>query len=276
MRQSMSHFALVLRVAHSSHSSWLSRGEILDHGGVESVSCPWILRSSGDKRPHCHHELPSRLQNHAAPGFAKCPDWRAHRNTSGPQCHNIVAPRNTFSKQFRVAAQKKSVTLGHAVHILRQWRLLRTWTRLSAGTSISELKPIRHCTDSCRSPFFVAETLIAWPDSAFSWQSLLCFRLRQHSGSYHFTITTFVFIETRLLILCATALWASGTFFFSVRSSELQLPSHCEIELLNLVCHRAHSHRQARGCGRCRTSLIQVSKRILAYSGFLGQAFQDT
>ena len=41
---------------------------------------------------------------------------------------------------------------------------------------------------------------------------------------------------------------------FSVCSTELQLPSHCEIELLNLVCHRAHSHRQAHGCGRCRTT----------------------
>ena len=103
-----------------------------------------------------------------------------------------MAPRNTVSKQFRVAAQKKSVTLGHAVYILRQWRLSRTWTRLSAGTSISEMKPIRQCTDSCRSPFFVAETLIGRPDSALSWQSLSCFRLRQHSGSYHFTIQTFV------------------------------------------------------------------------------------
>ena len=33
-----------------------------------------------------------------------------------------------FSKQFRVAAQKKSVTLRRAVHILRQWRFSRTWT----------------------------------------------------------------------------------------------------------------------------------------------------
>ena len=54
---------------------------------------------------------------------------------------------------------------------------------------------------------------------------------------------------------------------FSVCSTELQLPSHCEIELLNLVCHRAHSHRQAHGCGRCRTSLIQVSKHNLAFAG---------
>ena len=31
---------------------------------------------------------------------------------------------------------------------------------------------------------------------------------------------------------------------------------------------RAHSHRQAHGCGRCRTSLIQVSKHNLAFLGF--------
>ena len=37
--------------------------------------------------------------------------------------------------------------------------------------------------------------------------------MRQHSGSYHFTIQTFVFIETRLLILCVTALWAFGNIF---------------------------------------------------------------
>ena len=39
--------------------------------------------------------------------------------------------------------------------------------------------------------------------------------------------------------------------------SATAVASHCEIELLNLVCHRAHSQRQARGCGRCRTSLFQ-------------------
>ena len=64
-----------------------------------------------------------------------------------------------------------------------------------------------------------------------------------------------------------------------LRSSRLMVPatvvaSHCEIELLNLVCHRAHSHRQARGCGRCRTSLFQVSRHILAFSGFLGRDFK--
>ena len=37
----------------------------------------------------------------------------------------------------------------------------------SAGTSISELKLIRQCTDSCRSPFFVAETLIGSHYSVF-------------------------------------------------------------------------------------------------------------
>ena len=64
--------------------------------------------------------------------------------------------------------------------------------------------------------------------------------------------------------LCTSRLMVSAT----------AVASHCEIELLNLVCHRAHSHRQARGCGRCRTSLFQVSRHILAFSGFLGRHFK--
>ena len=60
--------------------------------------------------------------------------------------------------------------------------------------------------------------------------------LRRHSKSHHLTIKTFVLIETRLHIFCATASWAFGNIF------QYAVPS-CS-------WHRiAHSHQQARGVG---------------------------
>ena len=154
----------------------------MDQGVDESVSCPWILRSSGDKWPHCHHVLPSRLQNHAVPGFCE------------------VSRLACSSKHF--------------------------WTPVPQG---------------CRR--------IATLSASSSAQ-----RLRRNSDdipkSYHLTIQTFVLIETRLLIFCATAL--------RDRALELGLPQS----------------PQSSASSRYRTSLIQVSRHIVAFSGFLGRHFE--
>ena len=81
-------------------------------------------------------------------------------------------------------------------------------------------------------------------------RTVMCVRAADH-GKVLYSIAGSRRLRTSRLMVSATA-----------------VASHCEIELLSLVCHRPHGHRQAHGCGWCRTSLIQVSKHNLAFSGF--------
>ena len=105
----------------------------------------FALQTGVPSVPRCEVlETPSSLQ---FPGFAKYPDWRAHRNTSEPQRHSVVGVSQHFQQAVQRCGQEEIDHVGASC----DRDDLRSWTRPSAVTSNSELEPTRRSSNSCRS-----------------------------------------------------------------------------------------------------------------------------